>query len=95
MAARQVIRDVGRALGYNYTYCDRIAKMIPLFATLEQTINQVSEFKQIYHTDQRPKMIDIGKKLEGVARHASTHACSCNIKHTLKRSNSPSTCLSK
>ena len=83
MAARQVIRDVGRALGYNYTYCDRIAKMIPLFATLEQTINQVSEFKQIYHTDPKAKkMIDIGKKLEGVARHASTHACGVVISNT-------------
>jgi len=83
MAARQVIRDVGRALGYNYTYCDRIAKMIPLFATLKQTINQVNEFKQIYHTDPKAKkMIDIGKKLEGVARHASTHACGVVISNT-------------
>lgn len=76
MAAKQVIRDVGRSLGYNYTYCDRIAKMIPLFATLNESIGRVAEFRQIYKTDPKAKkMIDIGKKLEGVARHASTHAC--------------------
>lgn len=83
MAARQVIRDVGRALGYNYTYCDRLAKMIPFSATLEQTINQVSEFREMYQTDPKAKrMIDIGKKLEGVARHASTHACGVVISNT-------------
>lgn len=76
MAAKQVIRDVGRSLGYNYTYCDRIAKMIPLFTTLNESIGRVAEFRQIYKTDPKAKkMIDIGKKLEGVARHASTHAC--------------------
>ncbi len=83
MAARQVIRDVGRALGYNYSYCDRIAKMIPFSSTLDQTLEKVSEFNQIYHTDPKAKkMIDIGKKLEGVARHASTHACGVVISNT-------------
>lgn len=76
MAARQVIRDVGRSLGYTYGYCDRIAKMIPFFSTLEESLKNVSEFKQIYNHDPRArKLIEIGKKLEGVARHASTHAC--------------------
>jgi len=83
MAARQVIRDVGRALGYNYTYCDRIAKMIPFFSTLNEALEKVEEFRQVYYTDPKArKMIDIGKKLEGVARHASTHACGVVISNT-------------
>jgi DNA polymerase-3 subunit alpha len=76
MASRAVIRDVGRALGYAYSFCDQIAKMIPFGFTLDQTLKNVQEFKQIYETDaQAKKLIDFAKKLEGVARHASTHAC--------------------
>ena len=76
MAARAAIRDVGRAMGYPYTYCDQIAKMIPLFFTLKETLEKVSEFRQAYETDeQAKKLIDSARKLEGVARHASTHAC--------------------
>ncbi len=76
MAARAAIRDVGRALGYDYSFCDRIAKIIPLGFTLEQTLKQVNEFKEIYETDDKAKqLIDFAKKLEGRARHASTHAC--------------------
>jgi DNA polymerase-3 subunit alpha len=76
MAARQVIRDVGRSLDYNYGYCDRIAKMIPVFFSLDDTLEKVDEFNQLYHADPKAKkLIDIGKKLEGVARHASIHAC--------------------
>ena len=76
MAARAVIRDVGRALGYAYGYCDQIAKMIPFSFTLEQTLQKVKEFKQLYDADEKAKhLIDLAKKLEGVARHASTHAC--------------------
>ena len=76
MAAKAVIRDVGRAMNYPYIYCDRIAKMIPLSFTLKETMEKVAEFKQIYETDsQARKLIDAAKKLEGVARHASTHAC--------------------
>ncbi len=76
MAARAVIRDVGRALGYPYSYCDRIAKMIPFGLTLDQTLAGVEEFRQLYLTDEKAqKLIDFAKKLEGCARHASTHAC--------------------
>ncbi|MBI4123225.1 MAG: DNA polymerase III subunit alpha [Parcubacteria group bacterium] len=76
MAARAVIRDVGRALEYEYGYCDRIAKMIPFGHTLQESLGRVSEFKELYDTDNRARrLIDLGKKLEGVARHASTHAC--------------------
>ena len=76
MAARAVIRDVGRALQYPYIFCDRLAKMIPFGLTLEQALSSIDEFRQEYQTDnQTEKLIDLAKKLEGVARHASTHAC--------------------
>ncbi len=76
MAARAVVRDVGRALGYTYTYCDQIAKMIPFGFTLDETLEKIKEFKDIYQQDnQARRLIDLAKKLEGVARHASTHAC--------------------
>ncbi|PJA83912.1 MAG: DNA polymerase III subunit alpha [Candidatus Nealsonbacteria bacterium CG_4_9_14_3_um_filter_37_29] len=76
MASRAVVRDVGRALNYTYSYCDQIAKMIPFGLTLDQTLASVEEFRQAYLTDsQAKKLIDFAKKLEGVARHASTHAC--------------------
>jgi DNA polymerase-3 subunit alpha len=76
MAARAVIRDVGRALQYTYSYCDQMAKLIPLGMDLAETLEKVDEFKEKYEMDpMAKKLIDLGKKLEGVARHASTHAC--------------------
>jgi len=76
MAARAVIRDVGRALGYTYSFCDQLAKMIPLSWNLENALSGVPELKQSYETNPKTKkLIDLAKKLEGVARHASTHAC--------------------
>ncbi len=76
MAARAVIRDVGRAMGLSYNYCDKIAKMIPFGMTLDETLEKSTEFRQVYEIDQTAKkLINIAKKLEGVARHASTHAC--------------------
>ncbi len=76
MAARAVIRDVGRALGYPYNFCDKLAKMIPFSFSLEKALNNVPELQQAYQTDkQTQRLIDLAKKLEGVARHASTHAC--------------------
>jgi DNA polymerase-3 subunit alpha len=76
MAARAAIRDVGRALMLPYSYCDQVAKMIPFGLTLDQTLASVSEFRDIYlNDDKAKKLIDFAKKLEGVCRHASTHAC--------------------
>ena len=76
MAARQAIRDVGRAMGLSYSFCDRIAKMIPFGWSLKECLEKVSEFRQLYDTDETAKkLIDFSMKLEGVARHASTHAC--------------------
>ena len=76
MAAKASIRDVGRALGYDYPYCDRIAKMIPLGFTLNETLEKVQEFSDLYESDKKAeRLIDLALKIEGCARHASTHAC--------------------
>jgi len=76
MNARAVVRDVGRALGYPYSYCDRIAKLIPFGFTLDESLAKIPELREIYLGDPKAqKLIDFAKKLEGVARHASTHAC--------------------
>lgn len=76
MAARAVVRDVGRALGYSYNYCDEIAKMIPMAFSLDRTLSNIHDFRKIYLEDEKARvLIDSARKLEGVARHASTHAC--------------------
>ena len=76
MAARAAIRDTGRALGIPYDFCDKTAKLIPMFASIEEALDQVSEFRDLYQKDpSAKKLIDGAKKLEGVARHASMHAC--------------------
>lgn len=76
MAARAAIRDVGRVLGLPYAYCDRVAKLIPMFASLDKAIAEVRELHEIYeHDPEAKRLLDSAKKLEGVARHASRHAC--------------------
>ena len=76
IAARAGIRDVGRVLGYEYSYCDVVAKMIPFGLDLEKTLASVTEFRELYEGNQKArKLIDLAKRLEGVVRHASTHAC--------------------
>lgn len=77
MAARACIRDVGRAMNYSYGEVDQIAKMIPtvLGITLEGAIEMNPELKRAYESDGRVmELLDIAKKLEGLSRHASTHA---------------------
>jgi DNA polymerase-3 subunit alpha len=75
MAARAAVRDVGRALGYSYNFCDQIAKMIPFGSSLEKAIYESQELHNSYESDENTKrLIDMAMKLEGVARHASTHA---------------------
>lgn len=76
MAARAAVRDVGRVLDYPYELCDKLAKMIPMFSKIGQAVEEISELKDIYKNDKDARqIIDYAKKLEGVARHASTHAC--------------------
>ncbi len=77
MAARAVIRDVGRALGIPYGQVDKIAKLIPMDPnmTIEKALQIEPELKNKMENDpQIRKMIEISSKLEGLSRHASTHA---------------------
>jgi DNA polymerase-3 subunit alpha len=80
MKARAAVRDVGRALGVPYGKCDRIAKMIPIGKqgfdmTIEKALGISAELSEIYKKDVETKhIIDIARKLEGGARHASVHA---------------------
>ncbi len=77
MAARGVIRDVGRVLKMSLSEVDKIAKMIPekLGTTLEKALEQVAELRQMAEQDElHRKLIENSLILEGLARHASTHA---------------------
>ena len=77
MGAKAAIRDTGRALGMEYAETDRIARMIPeqLHVTIDLALEQSSELGGVYETEVRSReLIDTARSLEGVARHASTHA---------------------
>lgn len=80
MEARGSVRDVGRALGMPYAQPDRLAKLIPLGAqgfamTIEKALEQTPELAMAYQTEPETKrLLDLARKLEGVTRHASTHA---------------------
>ncbi|MBI2644740.1 DNA polymerase III subunit alpha [Candidatus Uhrbacteria bacterium] len=76
MAARVSVRDVGRVLGAPYTFCDTLAKAIPMHMGLSESLEKVQEFRALYDAhEQARQIVDIAKKLEGVARHTSMHAC--------------------
>ncbi len=76
MASRAAVRDVGRATELPYNFCDKVAKMIPFGMSLKEALNNSTEFNQLYNSNQdAKKLIDSAIKLEGCARHASTHAC--------------------
>ena len=77
MAAKAVIRDVGRALGHPYGFVDRIAKLIPmdLGITLEKAMMQEPELHDLYHQDEEVKMLmDFALQLEGLAKSIGRHA---------------------
>jgi DNA polymerase-3 subunit alpha len=77
MAARAVVRDVGRALGMPYGYVDRIAKLIPfeLGITLDKALADDPELRSVYEKEDEVRaLIDLAKRLEGLARNVGTHA---------------------
>ncbi len=77
MAARGVIRDTGRGMEMTYAEVDKIAKMVPteLHITLDKALDQNPDLKNLVQSDARvQELIDVAKRLEGLARHASTHA---------------------
>lgn len=84
MAAKAAIRDVGRAMGMSYSAVDNIAKQIPneLNITLEKALKRSAEFKALYDKDaEAHELIDTAMKVEGMPRHASTHAAGVVITH--------------
>ena len=77
MAARGVLRDAGRGMDMTYAEVDKIAKMVPteLHITLDKAMEQSPELKALVKADPRVSdLMDVAKRLEGLARHASTHA---------------------
>ena len=77
MAARAAVRDVARALGIGYGDADRVAKLIPatLNMTLDEALRLSKPLKDLYDTDESVRrLLDIARALEGMPRHASTHA---------------------
>jgi DNA polymerase-3 subunit alpha len=77
MGARAALRDVGRALGMPYSDVDRVARLIPLGAgmTLDRALEENREFGILYQEDPAvSQLVDTARSLEGIARHASTHA---------------------
>jgi DNA polymerase III subunit alpha len=77
MAAKAVVRDVGRVLGHPYGYVDRIAKLIPfeLGITLDKALEDDEELRGLYETeDEVRSLLDLAKQLEGLSRNAGTHA---------------------
>jgi DNA polymerase-3 subunit alpha len=77
MAAKAVVRDVGRVFGMPYGFVDKIAKLIPfeLGITLDKSLAQEEELRARYHNEEEVKnLIDLAKKLEGITRNAGKHA---------------------
>jgi len=82
MGARQAVRDVGRVMGLPYGDVDRIAKLIPFTATLEEAIRHEPELgRAAKENGQIRRLLELARKVEGVARHASTHAAGVIISH--------------
>jgi len=77
LGARAALRDVGRALGMPYSEVDRVARLVPFAPgmTLARALDENSELRTIYHEDNIVRnLIDSARRVEGIARHASTHA---------------------
>ena len=77
MAAKAVVRDVGRVLGHPYGFVDRIAKLIPfeIGITLDKALAQEEALRELYEQDEEvAAVIDLGRKLEGITRNAGKHA---------------------
>lgn len=77
LAARGVLRDVGRVMDLPYAFVDSIAKMVPqeLNITLDRALKTNPEFKALYDTNEQVKeLVDMSKRLEGLPRHTSMHA---------------------
>lgn len=77
LAARNVIRDVGRVLDLPYAIVDEVAKMIPkdIGITIQKALDQSEDFRKLYNSNEEVKnLINMAKRLEGLPRHTSMHA---------------------
>jgi DNA polymerase-3 subunit alpha len=77
LGAKAALRDAGRALGMSYSDADRVARLVPFRPgmTLERAMDENSELRDIYEEDKIVRdLVDSAQKLEGISRHASTHA---------------------
>jgi DNA polymerase-3 subunit alpha len=88
MMARGAIRDVGRALGYSYSFCDQLSKLIPFGAqgfnmTLKKALELEPDLKELYNKNpQAHRLLDLAQRVEGCARHTSIHAAGVVIAPT-------------
>lgn len=75
MAAKNAVRDVARAMSLPYSLADRVAKAVPFRMTIRQAIDEVAEFREMYYGDAKiHELLDMAMQVEGMPRHASTHA---------------------
>jgi len=88
MAARASVRDVGRALGFAYSFCDQVSKLIPPGAqgfpmTIARALKEEPDLKKLYESNADVKrLLDLAQKVEGCARHTSIHAAGVVIAPT-------------
>ena len=95
MAAKAVIRDVGRVLGHPYGFVDRVAKLVPLELgiTLADALEKDEDFRKAYDGDEEIRaLVDLGQKLEGLARSVGKHAGGVVISPTVLTDFSPLYC---
>ncbi len=95
MAAKAVIRDVGRVMGHAYGFVDRLAKLIPfeIGMTLDKALQDSLELKELYDAEEEVKaLIDMARSLEGISRNAGKHAGGVVISPTKLTDFSPLYC---
>ncbi len=74
MEAKAAVRDIGRVLGMPYSEPDQVSKLIPFGMNIGEALKAIPELAKMYQEKKYKKLIDLAQKVEGVARHASTHA---------------------
>lgn len=79
MEARAAIRDIGRVLGLPYSDPDLVAKLIPFGNSITEALQSVTELQEMYKNPKYKELLDLAQRVEGVARHSSTHAAAVII----------------
>lgn len=79
MEARAAIRDIGRVLGFPYSEPDQLAKLIPVGNSITEALQSVTELQEFYKNPKYQELLELAKRVEGVARHSSTHAAAVII----------------